>query len=163
MFLQEYTDAFSTMIQQFQLSDEQLAYTGRPEMPIEISKSNSFIHPILGIEDELLTNFFVLDEKKDVALYTTNQQAVLLRTFSTDYRYQGKGYAKQVLQALPHFIQTKFPKCNEIILAVNQKNIAAQKLYKTTGFKQTEKIVKGEYGPLYVMTMSLSIETTENS
>ncbi|MDA9472307.1 GNAT family N-acetyltransferase [Enterococcus sp. 5H] len=160
MLLQEYTDAFSTMIQQFQLTDEQLAYTGRPEMPIKISKANSFIHPILGIEDELLTNFFVLDEKKDVALYTTNQQAVLLRTFSTDYRYQGKGYAKQVLQALPYFIQTHFPNCNEIILAVNQENIAAQKLYETTGFKQTEKIVQGEYGPLYVMTMS--IETTEN-
>lgn len=160
MLLQEYTDEFSAKINQFQLSDEQLAYTGRPEMPIKISESHSFIHPILGIEGDLLTNFFVLDEEKDVALYTNNQHAVLLRTFSTDYRYQGKGYAKQVLQALPHFIQMHFPNCNELILAVNQQNIAAQKLYETTGFKRTEKIVEGDHGLLYIMTKS--IETAEN-
>lgn len=162
MLLQTYTPAFSDIIRQYQLTEDQLLYTGRPELPIKISKSNVFIHPILAIEDELLTNFFVLDEKKDVAVYTTNQQAILLRTFSTDVRYQGRGYAKKVLLALPRFIQHQFPSCNEIILAVNHENIAAQKLYEATGFKQEGKIVEGEHGSLYVMTMPLSTGTIMN-
>ena len=64
MILKKYMDDFSSMIQQYQLSDEQLLYTGTPEIPIKISLTNPFIHPILGIENNQLTNFFVLDEKK---------------------------------------------------------------------------------------------------
>ncbi len=52
------------MIQQYQLNDEQLRYTGTPEMPIKISLKNPFIHPIIGIANDRLTNFFVLDEKR---------------------------------------------------------------------------------------------------
>ncbi|MET3563628.1 hypothetical protein ABID30_002724 [Enterococcus rotai] len=95
MFLQKYTNDFSKMIQQYQLNEEQLRYTGTPEMPIKFSLKNPFIYPIIGIANDRLTNFFVLDEKKDVALYTSNEQALLLRTFSTNQRYQGQGYAKK--------------------------------------------------------------------
>lgn len=155
MFLQKYTNDFSTMIQQYQLNDEQLRYTGTPEMPIKISLKNPFIHPIVGITNDCLTNFFVLDEKKDVALYTSNEQALLLRTFSTDQRYQGQGYAKKALQLLPEFVHLHFPNANEIILAVNKQNIAAQRLYEKTGYQRLNRIVNGEYGPLYIMSVRL--------
>lgn len=155
MLLQKYTDDFSKMIQQYQLNDEQLRYTGTPEMPIKISLKNPFIHPIIGIANERLTNFFVLDEKKDVALYTSNEQALLLRTFSTDQRYQGQGYAKKALQLLPEFVQLHFPNANEIILAVNKQNIAAQSLYEKAGYQWLNRIVDGEYGPLYIMSVRL--------
>ncbi|WP_438757110.1 hypothetical protein [Enterococcus sp. AZ126] len=59
ILLQKYTNDFSKMIQQYQLNDEPLCYTGTPEMPIKISLKNSFIHPIVGIDDGRLTNFFV--------------------------------------------------------------------------------------------------------
>lgn len=155
MFLQKYTNDFSKMIQQYQLNDEQLRYTGTPEMPIKISLKNPFIHPIIGIANDCLTNFFVLDEKKDVALYTRNEQALLLRTFSTDQRYQGQGYAKKTLQLLPEFVHLHFPNANEIILAVNKQNIAAQSLYEKTGYQRLNRIVDGEYGPLYIMSVRL--------
>ncbi|MBO0473132.1 hypothetical protein IGL98_002755 [Enterococcus sp. DIV0840] len=161
MFLKRYTNDFSTIIQQYQLNDEQLLFTGTPEMPIKISLENSFIHPIVGIEDGRLTNFFVLDEKKDVHLYTTNEQAILLRSFSTDERCQGNGHAKAVLRALPEFVRLHFPDVTEIILAVNQKNLAAQTLYKNAGFEHLEKIVQGEFGPLYVMNMKLNSDKKE--
>lgn len=64
MILQKYTSDFSRMIHDYQLNDEQLRFTGTPEMPIKIALENPFIHPILGITDNQLTNFFVLDEKK---------------------------------------------------------------------------------------------------
>lgn len=157
MLLQKYEDTFKELVQQYQLTDEQLRFTGLPEQPIIISRTNLFIHPILGIDGGLLTTFFVLDEKKDVALYTTNTKAILLRTFSTDHRYQGKGYAKKALQQLPHFVSENFPKANELILAVNQKNLPAQKLYERAGFQYSDKSVIGEAGPLYVMSLKLDL------
>jgi len=161
MLLQRYNDGFAKMIQQYQLNDEQLLFTGTPEIPIQISQSTPAIHPILGIDNNRLTNFFVLDEKKDVELYTTNKQAILLRTFSTDERYQGQGYAKAVLHALPEFVRLNFPDSTELILAVNKKNIAAQTLYEKTGFQRLEKVVQGEFGPLYVMNMKLDFAKKE--
>ncbi|MGX7244119.1 GNAT family N-acetyltransferase [Enterococcus quebecensis] len=163
MYLQKYTPDFSNMIEQYQLDEKQLLHTGTPEIPITISQKNHFIHPILAIEENRLTNFFVLDEKKDVALYTTNKQAILLRTFSTDTRYQGQGHAKEVLRLLPNFVRLHFPNINEVILAVNENNIAAQTLYQKNGFKLSEKVTHGEFGRLYVMNMMLNPENNEGT
>jgi ribosomal protein S18 acetylase RimI-like enzyme len=101
--------------------------------------------------------FFVLDEGKDVDLYTSNQQALLLRTFSTDARYQGRGYAKQVLQLLPVFVQEHFPEANELVLAVNQRNLPAQKLYERSGFCYTNRHVAGPAGEQLVMSLPLHV------
>ncbi|MGG5343257.1 MULTISPECIES: GNAT family N-acetyltransferase [unclassified Enterococcus] len=155
MLLSEYNEEFSALIHQYQLTEEQLRFTGTPEMPLKIALTNPFIHPIVGIENGRLTNFFVLDEKKDVSLYTENEHAILLRTFSTDSRYQGQGYAKKVLQQLPKFTQELFPAADEIVLAVNKENSAAQALYKKSGFLPMDKIVEGIAGPQYVMTLGL--------
>ncbi|MFD1900455.1 GNAT family N-acetyltransferase [Enterococcus termitis] len=87
--------------------------------------------------------------------YADNEHAVLLRTFSTDHRYQGKGYAKKALRLLHDFTKKLFPTADEIILAVNKKNISAQTLYKKSGFVPMDKIVEGAAGPQYVMTLSL--------
>lgn len=48
-----------------------------------------------------------------------------------------------------------------MILAVNKKNIAAQTLYKSTDFEYLEKIVQGEFGPLYIMTLKLDFDKKE--
>jgi GNAT superfamily N-acetyltransferase len=157
MLLRKYNEAFSALIQDYQLTEQQLIYTGTPELPLKIALTNPFIHPIIGVEGKQLTNFFVLDEGKDVHLYTSNQQALLLRTFSTDARYQGRGYAKQVLQLLPVFVQEHFPKANELVLAVNQRNLPAQKLYERSGFCYTNRHVAGPAGEQLVMSLPLHV------
>ena len=79
----------------------------------------------------------------------------MLRTFSTDQRYQGKGHAKKALQLLPEFTQVNFPNANEMILAVNKQNKTAQALYQKSGFQRLERVVEGEYGPMYLMSLRL--------
>jgi ribosomal protein S18 acetylase RimI-like enzyme len=155
MLIKKYDEAFSALIQEYQLTEQQLLYTGTPELPLKIALTNSYVHPIIGIEEKQLTNFFVLDEGKDIHLYTSNQQALLLRTFSTDARYQRRGYAKQVLQLLPVFVQEHFPEANELVLAVNQRNLPAQKLYEQSGFHYTNKLVTGPAGEQLVMSLPL--------
>lgn len=143
------------LVLDYQLTPAQLRYTGTPELPIQLSQTYSFIHPFVGIDKEAVTNFFVLDEKKDVALYTDNPQAILLRSFSTDCRHLNKGYAKSVMLHLPNYVKQHFPDCNEIVLAVNQQNTLAQKLYQTCGFTFTNREVLGDYGLLLIMNYAL--------
>ena len=76
------------------------------------------------VEDTLVT-FFVLHKKEGVRPYSKNPNAILLRTFSTDFRYQGKGYALKTLLLQPEFVKENFKDINEIVLAVNLKNEAA--------------------------------------
>jgi hypothetical protein len=57
---------------------------------------------------------------------TTNPKAILLRALSINYRHQGNGYAKAAMKTLPLFVKNHFTKVDEIVLAVNEKNIGAK-------------------------------------
>ena len=86
------------------------------------------------MKDNELVTFFVLHKNDGVKPYTNNENSILIRAFSTDFHHQGKGYAKQALKILPDFVRNNFLGINEIILAVNVKNVVAQSLYKKCGF-----------------------------
>ena len=49
----------------------------------------------------------------------------------------------------------EFPDCNEIVLAVNHKNIAAQKLYLKVGLQDTGIRKMGVIGEQYIMNLKL--------
>ncbi|WP_306659888.1 GNAT family N-acetyltransferase [Bacillus sp. AFS002410] len=80
---------------------------------------------------------------------------MLLRAYSIDSNFQGKGIAKQSLKLLPDFVKAHFPEKNEIILGVNHKNIAAQHVYLKSGFVDKGVRVMGKKGELFVMHMDL--------
>ncbi|WP_047982307.1 GNAT family N-acetyltransferase [Ornithinibacillus contaminans] len=140
----------------YQLTEEQLRYTGTPLESIEKAQTDSDRHCILAIEDMKLVTFFVLHQNEGVLPYTDNPWAILVRAFSTDYRYQGKGYAKEALSLLPGFVEEQFPTINEIILAVNVTNIAAQRLYVKSGFVDEGVRTMGKKGELIVMSYHLT-------
>lgn len=100
-------------------------------------------------------HFFDLHKGEGTKPYSTNDKAILLRAFSTDYRYQGKGYAKQALQLLPAFVKENFHEINEIVLAVNVRNEAAQGLYKKCGFVDEGVREMGPKGELIIMSYYL--------
>ncbi|MTD37598.1 hypothetical protein GIX45_02895 [Erwinia sp. CPCC 100877] len=85
--LKKYDEAFLELIQEYQLMKQQPLYTGTSELPLKIASTSSFIHPIAGIEEKRLTNFFVLDERKDVHLYTTNSEAKRITISSQSKKY----------------------------------------------------------------------------
>jgi RimJ/RimL family protein N-acetyltransferase len=87
--------------------------------------------------------------------YSDNARAMLLTAFSINHAYQGKGYAKQGMSLLSEFVQKEFLDCNEIVLAVNHKNIPAQKLYMKVGFHDTGRTKIGRIGEQYIMALSL--------
>lgn len=99
--------------------------------------------------------FFILHSTERVKNYSDNQNAMLLTSLSIDQVKQGKGLAKKSMLLLSEFVSNEFPNCNEIVLAVNHKNIAAQHLYKRVGFQDTGKRRFGPIGEQFIMNLIL--------
>jgi len=155
MQLYIFEDSFMQLIEQYQLTEEQLEFTGTPQECLELSKADTNRHSILAIDEGKLVVFFVLHRNEGVKPYSNNKNAILIRAFSTDYRHQGKGYAKKALMLLPEFVKKQYSGINEIVLAVNVKNEAAQGLYKKCGYTDKGERVMGIKGELIVMSYDL--------
>lgn len=152
MRLKFYEEKDDYLIERYTITEEQLRYTMSPKESIDLMKQDKNRHAILVLNEDKLVTFFVLHENEGVKPYSSNEQAILIRAFSTDFYEQGKGYAKAALQLLPDFVLKHFPNINELVLGVNQPNTAAQSLYKTCGFVDEGRIAKGFRGEIKVMS-----------
>ncbi|CAM5221421.1 hypothetical protein UACE39S_03385 [Ureibacillus acetophenoni] len=155
MQLYTYDDRFKNEVEAYELSEEQLRYTGHPKDCIKLSEEDSNRYSILAMEEDELVTFFVLHKNEGVKPYSTNNNSILLRAFSTDFRFQGRGYAKKALTLLPEFVKENFSETNEIVLAVNLQNEPAQRLYKKCGFVDEGVRKMGKKGELIIMSYYL--------
>ncbi|MED4888332.1 GNAT family N-acetyltransferase [Lysinibacillus sp. FSL R7-0073] len=150
--LKFYEDMAHSLVEQYTITEEQLRYTKSPKDSIELAKEDDSRHAVLALDGDKLVTFFVLHEKEGVKPYSSNEQALLIRSFSTDYHEQGKGYAKAVLQLLPDFVRQHFPLINELVLGVNIPNVTAQALYIKCGFVDKGKQATGFGEELKIMS-----------
>lgn len=155
MKLLNYHSQFEQDIKDYYLPDDQLYFSSMPKESIELSKGNDDRYPIVGVVDNEVVTFFVLEEKEAVKLYTNDPNTVLLRTFSTNYKHQGKGYAGQCLKLVPEFLKENFPHIEKIVLGVNVKNTAAQRLYKKYGYVDEGGRYMASRGELIVLYLYL--------
>jgi len=107
------------------------------------------------LQDEKPAGFFVLDFGEDKLDLTDNEKSVLLRSLSVNPDLQGKGIGKAAMQLVDRFVRENFPDCDEIVLAVNQKNISAYQIYLKTGYLHEGKSRMGRSGPQYLMHKKL--------
>ncbi|QCR31290.1 GNAT family N-acetyltransferase [Lysinibacillus sp. SGAir0095] len=150
-----YEDQYKETIEQYQITEDQLRYTGSPIESMALVNADSDRYAILAIEGGELVTYFNLHKNEGVKPYSTNPKAILLRTFSTDFRHLGKGYAKQALKLLPSFVKQYFEDINEIVLAVNLQNEVAQNLYNKTGYVDEGERRMGNKGELIIMSYFL--------
>lgn len=151
MELVKYKPQYDHLINDYYLPAEQLYYSALPLEAVEISKNNNDRHTILGMDDGELVTFFVLEENEAVKPFSNNPKDILLRSFSTNHKHQGKGYARKTLELLPDFMKESLPHIEGIVLGVNVKNTAAQGLYKKCGYVDTDNRVMGSKGEMIVM------------
>lgn len=156
MRLKFYEEKDDHLIKRYTITEEQLRYTMSPKESIKLVKQDKNRHAVLVLNEDKLVTFFVLHEKEGVTPYSSNEQAILIRAFSTDFYEQGKGYAKAALQLLPDFVLAHFPTINELVLGVNLPNTAAQSLYKKCGFVDEGRMVKGFRDEMKVMSYYFS-------
>lgn len=107
------------------------------------------------LSDDVPVGFFVLHATDRVKEYSSNPQAMLLTALSIDHQQQGKGYAKMAMFALADFVKQEFKECNEVVLVVNHKNIAAQNLYIKVGFVDHGVRRMGPIGEQIVLNLPL--------
>lgn len=78
-----------------------------------------------------------------------------MRSLSLNPEFQGKGIAKEAMLEVPDFLKINFPNCNEIVLAVNFKNLVAYHLYLKTNFVDQGKTMTGRNGLQYILTLKI--------
>jgi len=118
-------------------------------------KEDFFAYPITIFHDEKIAGFFVLDFGEDKLDLTENPSSVLLRSLSVNPDFQGKGIGKSAMLEVDHFIKEHFSDCNEIVLAVNEKNTSAFQLYLQTGYESEGKTREGRSGIQFLMFKKL--------
>lgn len=139
------------------LNEDQLRFTASVEQALENIKARNGkeAFPIIILEDENPAGFFVLDFGKDKLDMTDNEHAVLIRSLSVNPDMQGRGIGKEAMMKVDDFIRKHFENCNEVVLAVNEKNKSAYHLYTRTGYSYDGKTRAGRSGIQYLMYKKL--------
>ncbi|RFU66162.1 GNAT family N-acetyltransferase [Bacillus sp. V59.32b] len=150
--LQFYKSEYFELLKAFELPEEQEQFTALPTEMLEITHER---HPIVILSENEPVGFFVLHSSARVKEYTANPNAMLLTALSINHVQQGKGYAKKGMELLKGLVNQEFPECNEIVLAVNKRNIPAQKLYEKVGYKDSGRRKIGEIGEQLILSLSV--------
>ncbi|MFD2445705.1 GNAT family N-acetyltransferase [Bacillus sp. CGMCC 1.16607] len=155
IMLCKYDSKYDSTLMHFYLPEEQAQFTGLPLEMLHTAKNDNNRNPIVILNDSEPVGFFVLCTGELVFNYTANPNALLLIAFSINHSNQGRGYAKDGLKQLRNFIVQEFPDKNEVVLAVNCRNVPAQKLYEKVGFADTSKRKIGNNGEQMILSLQL--------
>lgn len=150
-----YHSKYDAALQAFHLPPEQIQFSALPNTYLRTIKPGQHRIVMTDSTDQPV-GFFLLHETERVQDYSSNPQAMLLTALTVNQCEQGKGYANQAMELVSPYIQTHFPDKNEIILAVNKKNIAAQKLYTKSGFFDTGERRIGHIGEQMLMNCKIT-------
>lgn len=139
----------------YSLPSDQLQYTGLPKDIIRRDAKDPLKHLVIIYVREKVAGFFELDESNERKKYTDNPNVLLLRGYSVDPDFQGRGIATGSIYALPEFIRHHFPHIDEVVLGVNAKNTPAQHVYKRAGFVDTGQRFTGTKGEQFVFSLNV--------
>lgn len=143
---------------EYKLTESQLEFTSHPKEALLACETDKGRRPIVILEDGQTAGFFVLYQGEELTRYTDNLNAILLRAYSVALPFQGKGIARRSLELLPDFVLKNFPRVDEVVLAVNLRNEAAQRVYWRAGFKDSGRRVMGRYGEQFVYQLKVDEE-----
>lgn len=154
-----YSAENKAQMQSYHLTKQQLEYTAHPIDALKKCKEDPSRYPVVILTGTVPAGFFVLHEKEGVRPYSKNPNAILLRAYSVQTAFQGKGIAKSSIELLTLFLAESFPTIDEIVLAVNSANGVAQQLYKKSGFRDTGRKINGKSGEQYIFSKVLNLKT----
>ncbi|WP_343681312.1 GNAT family N-acetyltransferase [Chryseobacterium arthrosphaerae] len=139
------------------LDENQMRFTATAQQALQniSERDDSDAFPITIFEDDIPAGFFVLDFGKDKLDLTDNQDSVLIRSLSVNPQMQGRGIGKLAMMKVDEFVREHFKNCNELVLAVNQKNDSAYHIYLQAGYIYDGKTRIGRSGPQYLMHKKL--------
>jgi RimJ/RimL family protein N-acetyltransferase len=144
--IRPYSENDYSAITKYCLPEEQAIYTSLPIDVIETFKKDNYNQPFVIFFADYLIGCFALNVNRAGNPYTSNENAIVLKSFSIDSHYQNRGYALKTLRLLPEISKLKFPDKDEMILTVHHTNIPARNLYIKAGFMDQGLRFEGEHG-----------------
>ena len=141
MQIRFYRSSDREALQSYHLTD--LRFTSHPSQAV-VDLENRYA--ILGLEEDQIVTFLILDAGEKKFTYGGQPESLLLRSFSTDEDFQMRGYGSQTLKLLPGFVREHLPMYRSIILGVNERNQVASYLYRETGFSKQPQRILGPAG-----------------
>lgn len=141
----------------YALDENQMRFTATAQQALQSisERDDEDAFPVTIFENDVPVGFFVLDFGKDKLELTDNENSVLLRSLSVNPQMQGKGIGKAAMLKVGDFVRNHFNSCDEIVLAVNQKNDSAYHIYLKAGYIYDGKTRIGRSGPQYLMYKKL--------
>lgn len=141
----------------YSLDESQLRFTASANQALQTieARDDDNAFPITILENNIPAGFFVLDFGKDKFELTDNTNSVLIRSLSVNPEMQGRGIGKIAMTLVEDFVRENFKNCDEIVLAVNQKNDSAYHIYLKAGYIYDGKTRIGRSGPQYLMYKKL--------
>lgn len=143
---------------EYKLTESQLEFTSHPKNALLACEKDKGRRPIVILEKGQTAGFFVLYQGEELTKYTSNPNAILLRAYSVAHPFQGRGIARRSLELLPGFVLKHFPQVDEIVLAVNLRNKAAQRVYLRSGFRDSGRKLMGRKGEQFVYQLKVNEE-----
>ncbi|MCY7135990.1 GNAT family N-acetyltransferase [Streptococcus gordonii] len=128
-------------LQSYHLTD--LRFTSHPKEAVADLENR---YAILGLVENQIVTFLILDAGEKKYTYGGQPDGLLLCSFSTDESFQMRGHGSQTLKLLPDFIREHLPMYKSIILGVNEKNQVASYLYRENGFSKQPQRILGPAG-----------------
>src|SRR5690606_348492 len=142
---------------EYRLPDGQAMFTSHISDCLASGVLNNAYKTLLTIRfHHSIVGFFILDQGNDKFVLTDNQYAIVIRSFSINPIYQGKGIGQQAMMAVSHYVQNNFTDVNEIVLSVNSKNINAYHTYLKAGFVDTGECIDRPIGVQNVLSQILN-------
>lgn len=141
----------------YQLNEEQAQFTTSIDDCLNQRKDlDDSDKSIIVIQlDEMPIGFFILDKGTDRLQLTNNPKSLLMRSYSINPDYQGKGYGKKVIELLENYIKQHNESVEELVLSVNLQNEHAYQVYMKSGFKDTGRKIMGIRGLQYALSKFL--------
>lgn len=153
--LRQYQQEDREYLERFELPVGQIEFSALPKEVLDQAIHDDERYPVVIRYEQKIVGFFILHEGPNIASFTANISAILLQSFSIDYRYQGQGIAKGAMLQLPEFIRNQFPGRNEVVLGVNKRNKAAQAVYLAAGFRDEGRLINGPIGLQHIYHLAL--------
>lgn len=141
MKIRFYRSSDREALQSYRLTDLRFA-----SHPIQAVADLENRYAILGLVEDQIVTFLILDAGEKKFTYGGQPESLLLRSFSTDEDFRMRGYGSQTLKLLPDFIREYLPMYKSIILGVNERNQVASYLYRETGFSKQPQRILGPAG-----------------
>ncbi|MDK2661986.1 pyridoxal-phosphate dependent enzyme [Cupriavidus consociatus] len=93
-------------------------------------------HPCSVVVGDKIVGFFVLREKAALPEWAPSD-AITVHSFRIGQQYQGNGYGKAASGLMVDWILSTRRYANRLMLAVNQRNSIARRIYLNSGFHET--------------------------